>query len=106
MANPQAFFEALSDPIRRRILALLLIHDERCVCDLNAVLAEPQPKVSRHLAVLRESGLVLARREGVWMHYRLHPELSAWALRVLWHMKEGLPAEAAVPDQTCPTCVA
>jgi ArsR family transcriptional regulator len=106
MTDPQAFFEALSDPIRRRILALLLSHDERCVCDLNAVLAEPQPKVSRHLAVLRESGLVLARREGVWMHYRLHPELSAWALRVLWHMKEGLPAEAAVPDQTCPTCVA
>ncbi|KAF0097931.1 MAG: putative transcriptional regulator [bacterium] len=106
MCDPQAFFEALSDPIRRRILALLLIHDERCVCDLNAVLEAPQPKVSRHLAVLREAGLVSTRRAGVWMHYRLHPELPAWALRVLWHMKEGMPAEAAVPDQSCQTSVA
>jgi len=102
----EAFFEVLSDPIRRRILSLLLIHDERCVCDLNAALDAPQPKVSRHLGVLREAGLVLTRREGVWMHYRLHPELPAWAVRVLWHMKEGMPAEAAVPDQTCQTCAA
>jgi ArsR family transcriptional regulator len=100
------FFEVLSDPIRRRILSLLLIHDERCVCDLNAALDVPQPKVSRHLGVLREAGLVLTRREGVWMHYRLHPELPAWAVRVLWHMKEGMPAEAAIPDQACQTCAA
>jgi ArsR family transcriptional regulator len=101
-----AFFEVLSDPIRRRILSLLLIHDERCVCDLNAALDAPQPKVSRHLGVLREAGLVLTRREGVWMHYRLHPELPSWAVRVLWHMKEGMPAEVAVPDQSCQTCAA
>ncbi|MEW5787102.1 MAG: metalloregulator ArsR/SmtB family transcription factor [Pseudomonadota bacterium] len=104
--DEQAFFDALADPIRRRILALLLTHDERCVCDLNASLAEPQPKVSRHLGVLREGGLVLTRREGVWMHYRLHPGLPAWALRVLWHMREGLPAEAAVAKQDCPVCAA
>jgi ArsR family transcriptional regulator len=104
--DQQAFFEALSDPIRRRILVLLLIHDERCVCDLNAALDAPQPKVSRHLGVLREAGLVLTRREGVWMHYRLHPDLPAWAVRVLWHMKEGMPAEAAIPDQACQTCAA
>ena len=53
-----------------------------------------------------EAGLVLTRREGVWMHYRLHPELPAWALRVLWHMKEGMPAEAALADQPCATCAA
>lgn len=106
MFDAQSFFDALADPIRRRILALLLRHDERCVCDLNAVLDAPQPKVSRHLAVLREAGLVLTRREGVWMHYRLHPELPAWALRVLWHMNEGMPAEAAVADQECKTCAA
>jgi len=104
--DQQGFFEALSDPIRRRILALLLIHDERCVCDLNAVLDVPQPKVSRHLGVLREAGLVLTRRAGVWMHYRLHPELPAWTVRVLWHMHEGMPAEAAEPDQSCQTCAA
>ncbi len=104
--DQQVFFEALNDPIRRRILGLLLIHDERCVCDLNAALDAPQPKVSRHLGVLREAGLVLTRREGVWMHYRLHPELTAWTVRVLWHMKEGMPAEAALPDQACPACAA
>lgn len=101
MCDPQVFFEALADPIRRRILALLLIHDERCVCDLNVVLDVPQPKLSRHLAVLREANVVIARRAGVWMYYRLHPELPAWTLRVLWHMKEGMPAEAAVADQIC-----
>ena len=106
MFDTQSFFDALADPIRRRILSLLLLHDERCVCDLNAVLDAPQPKVSRHLAVLREAGLVLTRREGVWMHYRLHPELPAWALRVLWHMNEGMPAEAAVADHECKTCAA
>ncbi len=100
----EAFFEVLSDPIRRRILSLLLVHDERCVCDLNAALDASQPKVSRHLGVLREAGLVLARREGVWMHYRLHPEIPAWAMRVLWHMKEGMPAEIAVPE--CSACAA
>lgn len=109
--DQQSFFEALSDPIRRHILALLLIHDERCVCDLNAVLDVPQPKVSRHLGVLREAGLVLTRREGVWMHYRLHPELPAWAVRVLWHMNEGMPTDQtetliALPDQACQTCAA
>lgn len=100
------FFDVLSDPIRRHILSLLLLHDERCVCDLNAALDASQPKVSRHLGVLREAGLVLVRRDGVWMHYRLHPDLPAWAVRVLWHMKEGMPAEVAVPDQTCPVRVA
>lgn len=106
MLDSQVFFEALSDPIRRQILALLLTHNERCVCDLNSVLDVAQPKLSRHLGVLRDAELVLTRREGVWMHYRLHPELPAWAVRVLWHMKEGMPAEVAVPDQTCQACAA
>lgn len=86
----QAFFDALADPIRRRILALLLGAEERCVCDLHGALGLSQPKVSRHLAVLREAGLVLARRDGVWMHYRIHPQLPAWALRVLIHMRDGI----------------
>jgi ArsR family transcriptional regulator len=86
----QAFFDALADPIRRRILVLLLGADERCVCDLHEALALSQPKVSRHLAVLREAGLVLARRDGVWMHYRIHPQLPAWALRVIIHMRDGI----------------
>jgi ArsR family transcriptional regulator, arsenate/arsenite/antimonite-responsive transcriptional repressor len=103
--DPQLLFEALAEPIRRRILALLLEHDERCVCDLHGVLNEPQPKVSRHLAVLREAGLVLARRDGVWMHYRLNPEIPAWTFRVLWHMKEGMADELPAGD-ACSSCAA
>ena len=107
--DEQAFFDALADPIRRRILALLLGADERCVCELHGALAAPQPKVSRHLGVLREAGLVLARRNGVWMHYRIHPQLPAWALRILIHMRDGIPPEpetnpvSAVPCGPGPT---
>ncbi len=63
-------FRAFSDHTRLRILNLLL-DGELCVCDLVGVLAMSQPKVSRHLAYLRRAGLVLARRDGLWMHYRL-----------------------------------
>lgn len=103
----QILFDALADPMRRRILAMLLTRDERCVCHLHEALDAPQPKISRHLAVLREAGLVLARREGVWMHYRIHPELPAWAFRVLIHMKDGMDAEApAAEAEECRACAA
>lgn len=101
MIDQQAFFEALADPIRRRLLRMLLDEDECCVCNLQEALDVSQPKVSRHLAVLREAGLVLARRQGVWMHYRIHPQLPAWALRVLFHMKDGMgeePVAARISD--------
>ncbi|MGF1644293.1 MAG: ArsR/SmtB family transcription factor [Thiotrichales bacterium] len=101
--NEDALFNALADPVRRHILTLLLEVDERCVCELHGTLNQPQPKVSRHLAVLREAGLVQARREGVWMYYRIHPQLPTWAFRVLWHMKEGM---AAPPDARAVDCVA
>jgi ArsR family transcriptional regulator len=97
MLDPQAFFDALADPIRRRILAMLLEADELCVCDLHSTLDAPQPKVSRHLAVLRGANLVLARRDGTWMRYRLHPQLPAWALRILMHMRDGLGSEPIAP---------
>ena len=63
-------FRAFADPTRLRILNLL-IEGEVCVCDLCSILGEIQPKVSRHLAYLRRAGLVEARREGKWMHYRI-----------------------------------
>ncbi len=65
------FFKALSDETRLRIV-MLLMRGELCVCDLMAVLEEPQPKVSRHLAYLKYSGLTSSRRVGVWMHYSLN----------------------------------
>src|SRR3954467_9834240 len=66
----ETLFKALADRTRLRILNLLLA-GEVCVCDLHDTLGIPQPKASRHLAYLRAAGLVDARREGQWMHYRL-----------------------------------
>ena len=63
-------YAALADPTRLRILSLLG-DGEICVCHIHASLDVPQPTASRHLAYLRKSGLVEARREGTWMHYRL-----------------------------------
>jgi ArsR family transcriptional regulator, arsenate/arsenite/antimonite-responsive transcriptional repressor len=66
-----ALFRAFADPTRLRILSLLRAQKELCVCDLCAVLGESQPKVSRHLGVLRRVGLVDVRREGKWKFYAL-----------------------------------
>jgi ArsR family transcriptional regulator len=63
-------YAALADPTRLRILSLLR-DGEICVCHIHASLDVPQPTASRHLAYLRKAGLVEARRDGVWMHYRL-----------------------------------
>src|SRR6476646_3730923 len=68
-------FKALADKTRLRILALLG-RNEVCVCHLHDSLGLPQPTVSRHLAYLRRSGLVAARRDGVWMHYRVATSLN------------------------------
>lgn len=66
----ERFFQALADRTRLRLLNLMG-EQEICVCYFVQVLGEPQPKISRHLAFLRSAGLVAARREGKWMHYRL-----------------------------------
>ena len=68
-------FKALADKTRLRIVALLG-NNEVCVCHIHDSLGLPQPTVSRHLAYLRKSGLVAARRDGVWMHYRVSQSLS------------------------------
>jgi ArsR family transcriptional regulator len=66
----ERFFQALGDRTRLRLLNLMG-EQEICVCYFVQVLGAPQPKISRHLAFLRSAGLVAARREGKWMHYRL-----------------------------------
>ena len=64
-------FKALGDLTRLRLAALLAVNGETCVCHLARALGEPDYKISRHLTVLRAAGLVEARRQGTWMHYRL-----------------------------------
>ncbi|MBW2244448.1 MAG: winged helix-turn-helix transcriptional regulator [Deltaproteobacteria bacterium] len=64
-------FSAFANPTRLRILNLLHQHKEICVCDLCEILDVLQPKVSRHLAILRDSGLINARSDGKWKFYGL-----------------------------------
>ncbi|MGA2049798.1 MAG: metalloregulator ArsR/SmtB family transcription factor [Terracidiphilus sp.] len=66
----ERFFQALGDNTRLRLLNLMG-EQEVCVCYLVEILNGPQPKISRHLAYMRKAGIVSARREGKWMHYRI-----------------------------------
>ncbi|KAF0808526.1 arsenic resistance transcriptional regulator [Alcanivorax xiamenensis] len=75
--------KCLADENRLRLMALMEKEREICVCDLVAALDSPQSTVSRHLAQLRQCELVVARREGTWMHYRLNPALPEWAIATL-----------------------
>ncbi|HTR43147.1 MAG TPA: metalloregulator ArsR/SmtB family transcription factor [Pseudomonadales bacterium] len=70
MRDLALFYAALSDPTRLRLLSLMR-NREVCVCYLQGVLKTNQPKISRHLAYLKRAGLVEARRDGKWAHYRL-----------------------------------
>jgi ArsR family transcriptional regulator len=66
-------FHALSDPTRLRVVELLR-HGERCVCDLTEAAEAAQSRLSFHLKVLKDAGLVSDRREGRWIYYQLRPE--------------------------------
>jgi len=64
-------FKALSDPLRLRIMHLLAVREDLCVCELTETLEMPQSSISRHLSLLRHQHLVDTYREGRWIHYRL-----------------------------------
>jgi ArsR family transcriptional regulator len=119
----ETLFRALGDTTRLRILGLLTT-GEVCVCDIHDTLKIPQPKASRHLAYLRRAGLVTARRDGLWMHYRLAPStdpligaIREAVVHTLGHVASvrrdterlsvrtgcGLPAMDASPALTCCT---
>jgi len=81
-------YKALGDDTRLRIVALLA-HGELCVCHVEAALDLPQPTISRHLAVLRNAGVVESRRDGSWVYYRLSRDLDP----VAQHQLRGLVRE-------------
>jgi len=83
MTSARRFFSCLGDDVR--LAAMLLIHteEELCVCELVEALDENQSKISRHLAQLRNCGLLQDRRRGQWVFYSLHPDLPDWAIKVL-----------------------
>jgi ArsR family transcriptional regulator len=76
------FFAALSDKTRLRLLNLMNGR-EVCVCYFVEILGQGQPKISRHLAYLRRAGIVEARREGKWIHYRIVPPKHDGAAKLL-----------------------
>jgi len=75
-------FAALSDRTRLRLLSLM-DGREVCVCYFVEILGMSQPKISRHLAYLRRAGVVAARREGKWMHYRVVMPPDPGAAKIL-----------------------
>jgi ArsR family transcriptional regulator, arsenate/arsenite/antimonite-responsive transcriptional repressor len=87
--QPTQLFKALSDVTRLRCLSLLISNKELCVCELTNALALPQPKVSHHLAALRKAGLVADRKDGLWIHYRINPDIPRWMLKVIRAAHEG-----------------
>lgn len=88
----EELFKALADRTRLRLLSLLG-DDEVCVCFFVEVLGQSQPKISRHLAYLRRVGVVAARREGKWMHYRVVEPADERAARVLQETRAWLAAD-------------
>ncbi|HVF92380.1 MAG TPA: metalloregulator ArsR/SmtB family transcription factor [Blastocatellia bacterium] len=78
----EMFFRALGDRTRLRLINLMS-GGEVCVCFFVEVLGTNQPKISRHLAYLRRAGIVAARREGKWMHYRINTPANTYAAALL-----------------------
>ena len=91
----ERFFQALGDRTRLRLLNLMA-GQELCVCYFVQILGQPQPKISRHLAYLRSAGIVAARREGKWMHYRLLMPPHAGAAQILRETLAALAGEKSM----------
>ena len=79
------YFKVLSDDTRLKTLFLLLQEKELCVCELMVALNVSQPKISRHLALLKKQAFVVDRKEKQWVFYALHPELPAWIQQTIEH---------------------
>jgi ArsR family transcriptional regulator len=85
----ELFFAALADRTRLRLINLMG-EDEVCVCFFVEVLGTNQPKISRHLAYLRNAGLVRPRRDGKWMHYKVIEPSDPHAARVFSEVRTWL----------------
>jgi len=81
--KPVEFYKCLAD--ETRLVCLLLVHvvGELCVCELTDALNVSQPKISRHLARLREWDILLSERRGQWVYYRINPSLANWMIETL-----------------------
>lgn len=87
--EPLAFFKCLADETRLQSILLIGFGGELCVCEIQICLELSQPKISRHLAELRNCNLLLDQRKGKWVYYKLHPDLPSWAHNVLMQIIES-----------------
>jgi len=81
--SPLELFKCLSDETRLTMLMLVSQQKELCVCELTDVLQVSQPKISRHLAALKKQELLLDRKSGQWVFYRVNPDLPQWIYVVI-----------------------
>lgn len=81
--NPLQFYKCLADDTRLKAMLLISHEEELCVCELVAALKLSQPKVSRHLAQLRQCGLLSDRKQNQWVYYSINKALPEWAKNVL-----------------------
>lgn len=93
MIASNELFSLLSDETRLRCLVLLQKEGELCVCEISQIIGSSQPKMSRHLALLRSSGLVSDQRRGQWVYYSLNPSLPLWAKKIIESILENLKNE-------------
>lgn len=99
MRELERYFKALADANRLRILNLLL-HGELCGCDIQFVLETSQPNVSRHLAYLKNSGLVVDRREGYRIYYRLSEPKHAFKKKLFEVLRDANRNEDQLREDT------
>ncbi len=81
--DPVIFYKSLADDTRLKCLLLIAQYEPLCVCQLTEALELSQPKVSRHLAGLRQQGLLVDERRGKWVFYSVNRDLPSWAKEVL-----------------------
>lgn len=102
--GPENLTSGLSDSTRLRLVILLARHGELCVCELVRALHTHQPKVSRHLAVLRDNAIIKGRRDGQWIHYRLNPELPTWASNSIDALLQGCDSRTPFTEDELRLC--
>lgn len=98
------FYSALSHPMRLRAVILIKQMDELCVCELMHSLDLAQPVISRHLAQLKEAGVLLARKQGLWVYYRINDALPSWAQHVLQTTTEGIANQSPYKQDALALC--
>ena len=96
LTRAASLFHALSDPTRLRLL-MCLRRGERCVCELMDGAGAAQSRVSFHLRVLKDAGIIVDRRDGRWVHYHVHPEV----LKELTEALDSLEPTGGAVAQCC-----